>query len=83
MNLDALPSPPGVRLLNWLKAFLSYGFILCVDDSCLAVCLDSFHKKGMDAVVIGEVIEENKLILQFKGAREILFDFDKESITGI
>jgi selenophosphate synthetase-related protein len=83
VNLDALPSPPGVSLLNWLKAFLSYGFILCVDDSCLAACLDSFHKKGMDAVVIGEVIEENKLILQFKDAREILFDFDKESITGI
>ncbi|MBW1824054.1 MAG: methanogenesis marker 2 protein, partial [Deltaproteobacteria bacterium] len=43
----------------------------------------SFHKKGMDAGVIGEVIEENQLILQFKGTREILFDFDKESITGI
>ena len=83
VNLDAIPSPPGVYLLDWLKAFLSYGFILCVDDSCLGACLDSFHKKGMDAGVIGEVIEENKLILQFKGAREILFDFDKESITGI
>ena len=83
VNLDAIPSPPGVCLLDWLKAFLSYGFILCVDDSCLEACLDSFHKKGIDAGVIGEVIEENKLILQFKGAREILFDFDKESITGI
>ena len=83
VNLDAMPSPPGVSLLDWLKAFLSYGFILCVDDSCLGACLDSFHEKGMDAGVIGEVIEENQLILQFKGAREILFDFDKESITGI
>jgi hypothetical protein len=83
VNLDAMPSPPGVSLLDWLKAFLSYGFILCVDDSCLGACLDSFHKKGMDAGVIGEVIEENQLILQFKGTREILFDFDKESITGI
>jgi len=83
VNLDAIPSPPGVRLLDWLKAFLSYGFILCVDDSCLAACIDAFHKKGMDAGVIGEVIEENKMILQFKGARETLFDFDRKSITGI
>ena len=38
---------------------------------------------GIDAKVIGEVSEAHQVVLQFKGAKEILFDFDKESITGI
>jgi len=81
--LDKIPKPPHVPLVNWLKSFLSYGFILFIDDSCLSACLDSFHKKGISAEVIGEVSEQHQIVLQFKGAEEILFNFDEESITGI
>lgn len=83
VNLDKIPKPPGIHLLNWLKAFLSYGFIICVDDPCLPACLDSFHRKGISAEVIGEVLEWRQIVLQLKYSKEILFNFDKESITGI
>jgi len=83
INLDKLSKPPSVHILDWLKAFLSYGFILCVDDHCLSACLDSFHRKGISAGVVGEVMEERQIVLQFKGAKEVLFNFDEESITGI
>jgi hypothetical protein len=81
--LDKIPKPAGINLLNWLKAFLSYGFILCVDDPCLSACLDAFHRKGISAEVIGEILEMPQIVLQSQDAQEILFDFDKESITGI
>jgi selenophosphate synthetase-related protein len=83
VNLDKIPKPPGIHLLNWLKAFLSYGFIICVDDPCLPACLDSFHRKGISAEVIGEVLKWRQIVLQLKYSKEILFNFDKESITGI
>jgi len=83
VDLDKIPIPPGIHLLNWLKAFLSYGFILCVDDSSLEACLDSFYRKGICARVIGEVLEERQIVLQFEGAKEILFDLNEEYITGI
>lgn len=83
VDLDKISIPPGIHLLNWLKAFLSYGFILCVDDSSLEACLDSFHKKGICAGAIGEMLEERQIVLQFEGAKEILFDLNEEYITGI
>ncbi len=81
--LDKIPKPPGIQLTNWLKAFLSYGFILCVDDNNLSVCLDSFRKKGMAAEVIGEISESPQIVLQSESSQEILFDFTRDSIMGM
>jgi selenophosphate synthetase-related protein len=80
--LDKIPQPPGVHLLKWLKAFLSYGFILCVDDYNLSPCLDSFHRKGIAAEVIGEVVKQPHVVIRSQGTEKVLYDFNKESIIG-
>jgi hypothetical protein len=81
--LDKIPKPPDIHLLYWLKAFLSYGFILCIDEHHLPACLDAFHEKGLTAEVIGEIQEQQQIVLRHENAEEVLFDFDKESIIGI
>jgi selenophosphate synthetase-related protein len=81
--LDEIPQPPGVHLLTWLKSFLSYGFILCVDDRNLSPCLDSFHSKGIAAEVIGEIVAQPQVVLCSQGAEEVLYDFNRDSIIGI
>lgn len=81
--LDKIPKPSGVNLLNWLKSFLSYGFILCVDEYHLSACLDAFHEKGLTAEVIGEIQEQKQIALRYEDDEEVLYDFNKESITGI
>jgi hypothetical protein len=81
--LDEIPQPPGVHLLKWLKSFLSYGFILCVDDHNLSPCLDSFHTKGIAAEVIGEIVEQPQVVLRSQGTEEVLYDFNRDSIIGI
>jgi hypothetical protein len=81
--LDKIPQPPGVHLLKWLKSFLSYGFILCVDDHNLSSCLDAFHKQGIAAEVIGEIVERPQVVLRSQGTEEVLYDFNRESIIGI
>ena len=81
--LDEIPTPAGVELIKWLKAFLSYGFILCVDDARLAACLDAFQKKDIAARVIGEVTEKRQVVLQLNHAQEVVYDFRVEQITGI
>ena len=78
----SIPTPPGVHLLTWLKSFLSYGFILCVDDRNLLPCLDSFHSKGIAAEVIGKVVQP-QVVLRSQGAEEVLYDFNRDSILGI
>ena len=81
--LDEIPKPSGVHLLNWLKSFLSYGFILCVDEYHLHACLDAFHEKSLTAEVIGEIREQRQIVLRYENDEEVLFDFSKESITGV
>jgi len=83
VDLGMIPQPPGVQLLTWLRSFLSYGFILCVDDANLAACLDPFHTTGIAAEVIGEVMEDPRLVLRFEGSEEVLYDFTRESLIGV
>jgi hypothetical protein len=79
LKLEDIPKPPGVELLTWLKCFLSYGFILCVDDENISSCLEPFRKKEISAEVIGKVQQEPLVVLHYRGDEEILFDFGKES----
>ena len=83
LKLDAVPKPPGVELLTWLKCFLSYGFILCVDDENLSSCLEPFRKKGISAEIIGKVQQESRVVLNYREDEEILFNFGRESILGV
>jgi len=70
-------------LIDWLKAFLSYGFVLCVDSDKTDRVLEKFSKKNITAHVIGTVTQERKFLISSKGRRDILFDFEKEDITGV
>ena len=83
VTLDGIPKPPAVELLTWLKSFLSYGFILCVDDDGLSACLEPFRKKGISAEVIGKVLQEPRIVLRYGEDEEILYDLSKESILGV
>ncbi len=82
LDLDAVPRPPYMDLPAWIKAFLSYGFLLGVDEPSLPACLDAFRQKGITAAVIGEILKDRRMILRFQGAEETLFDFTRESLTG-
>jgi len=83
LTLDDIPRPPGVELLTWLKCFLSYGFILCVDDENISSCLEPFQKKGISAAVIGIVQQESRIVLNYRGNEEFLYDLGIESILGV
>jgi selenophosphate synthetase-related protein len=81
--LNDIPKPPGVELLTWVKSFLSYGFILCVDVDNISACLESFRKKGISAEVIGKVRQEPCIVLNYGEDEGVLYDFSKESILGV
>ncbi len=83
INIDRIPKPESFSLIDWLKAFLSYGFVLCVDKKTSAEVLAMFASKNITAAVIGTVTQERTYTLEYQGKRDMLFDLDKEDITGI
>jgi len=83
VHIDAVPKPETFPLVDWLKAFLSYGFVLCVDKEKTPTVIEAFTQQDIAARVIGEVTAERKMIVSTVGEQGILFDFEKEDITGI
>lgn len=83
ITLDNIPIPREFKLIDWLKAFLSYGFVLCVDKDKTSCVIDAFTRKKITSCVIGEVTIERKMRLSYQGITDILFDLEKEAITGI
>lgn len=83
IDIDKIPKPDSFRLVDWLKAFLSYGFVLCVDKDHTAQVTAEFFREGITAAVIGEVQAEKQIIISYRNENGILFDLDKENIAGI
>ncbi|MFC1591129.1 AIR synthase related protein [Thermodesulfobacteriota bacterium] len=83
INLDAVPCPDAFTLIDWLKAFLSYGFIMSVDQDKTHRVLELFRNQAITAVVIGQITDDREMLLSYQGSTDILFDLNKEDITGI
>ncbi|MBR9980613.1 MAG: hypothetical protein KFF50_06275 [Desulfatitalea sp.] len=83
IDLDAVPRPEGLEILDWVLCFQSYGFILAVPSRNTAKVKELFTERKIDAGVIGRVIETPVVELSFAGQKRVLFDFRKDHITGI
>lgn len=83
INLNSIPKPINFPFLDWLKAFLSYGFILSVEPSLTQRIILEFQSVGVTACAIGIITAERTMLLSYNGVTDILFDFERESITGI
>ncbi|MCX5894952.1 MAG: AIR synthase related protein [Proteobacteria bacterium] len=83
IDIDKIPKPDTFPMIDWLKAFLSYGFILCVDKIDTKTIIKMFEENKITATVIGEITGEKQLVISYQGEQDILFDFENETITGI
>lgn len=83
INLNRIPKPDSFIFMDWLKAFLSYGFILTSDKANTDQIIAEFTKKRINAAVIGEIKEKREFRLLFNDEDEVLYDLEKEPITGL
>ncbi|MCX8044283.1 MAG: AIR synthase related protein [Desulfobacterota bacterium] len=83
ITLDNIPRPQEFSIIDWLKAFLSFGFILCVDPAYSQCVIQRFNHVGVTACIIGKVTADRKMLVSYQKQTDILFDFEKETITGI
>ncbi len=83
VNLDAIARPGEFSLIDWLKAFLSFGFILTTDKQQTPQVIEAFSRQNITAQVIGSIIPERRLEVCLAGEQAVLFDLLREPITGI
>ena len=83
VTLEAIPKPPDISFPDWVLAFQSFSFIFSVPPANSRKVVSLFQERDLAAAKIGKVTATRQVILQRGSEQEILFDFNRERITGI
>jgi len=83
VELEAIPVPEGLDLSSWLKMYPGMGFVVTAKPENAKRVLEVFQKRGLTAAEIGKVTEERKLVICSGSEETVLFDLEKECVTGI
>ncbi len=83
MELGRIPRNKMVTWEDWLKLYPGAGFVLTVAEENVPECERILKEVNITCGVVGTVIPENKLFLTHDGEKEIVFNFQSESIMGV
>jgi selenophosphate synthetase-related protein len=83
VDMEAIPVPGNLDLTSWLKMYPGMGFVVTAKPDNAEKVLAIFQKRGLTAAVIGQVTAERQLVIRSGNDVAVLFDFEKECVTGI
>ncbi|MBB4008060.1 sll0787 family AIR synthase-like protein [Allorhizobium taibaishanense] len=75
IDLAALPLPPGVEIVRWLRTFPSYGFLLSVRKEKASEVCAAFAERDICAAVIGNAHAKPEIGLVLEEDRAIFWDY--------
>jgi hypothetical protein len=81
--IEDIPKPPEIAMTKWVKAYPGFGIVATARKNNVNECLEIFRKRGINANDCGEIIEDKRLLLNYKDDEQILFDFNVDKITGL
>ncbi len=83
IDLEVLPTPPGLSLARWCNCFPCFGFLLTCDTATTEACLDVFVNAGLAAARVG-VINSTGVITATAGSQSrVLLDIGANTVTGL
>jgi uncharacterized protein len=83
VDLEKVPAPENVDFEQWLKVHPGTGYVFTADPEKAEECVKVFEDFGLTASIIGKIEDGSRLDIYEKANRTTVFDFSKESITGI
>jgi AIR synthase-related protein len=85
IDLNALPAPEAARerYFDWLMAFPSYGFILCVRPVHAEVVQAQFAERNIGCRPIGVVTDGRHVMVRRGAEAALLWDFSQETFIGL
>ena len=82
INIDLIPKPEGVDMIQWLLSYQGCGFAFsCAPENSQRI-IDIFSKVGCEGAVVGKVDSSRILRIKSGDEEKVLFDFNKDIITG-
>lgn len=83
VDLEKVPVPEGVDFEQWLKVHPGTGYVFTATPKKANDCVKAFEESGLTAAVVGKITADQKLDIYEKQEKVTVFDFSKDSITGI
>ena len=83
VDLEALPRPADVGMVEWLGCFPCLAFLLCAPPDREKDCIAAFHERGLVAEVIGTLDDSGLLRIAAGGATATVLDVRNEPVTGL
>jgi len=83
VDVDAIAVPSCLDIAAWLKMYPGMGFVVTARPENVERVLEVFEVRGLSARVIGGVTEERRLLIRSGKEEAVLFDLDRECVTGI
>lgn len=83
VDMDAIPKPDGMDMASWMKMYPGMGFVVTTPEESVHRVIEIFKGRGLSASRIGVVVEMRRLTLRSGEDEAVLFDFSRDSITGI
>ncbi len=82
IDIDLIPKPKGVDMIQWLLSYQGCGFAFsCAPENSQRI-IDIFSKVGCEGAVVGKVDSSRILRIKSGDEEKVLFDFNKDIITG-
>ena len=82
VDVTRIPAPKGVDFIQWILAYQGCGFVLTCDPKNSKRIMEIFRNVKVDGAVVGKVDGSRKLKLRSGDEEKVLFDFNKDIITG-
>ena len=82
LDLPAIPVPGGFDLSDWLKMYISTGFVVTTIPENVGKVKLTFEKHKLTAAQIGAIDTSQKLTIQQGKEKITIFDFTQESIVA-
>ncbi len=82
VDLRSVPRPADADDVRWYLAYQGCGFCFACDSSCSREIIDIFAEVGCEGAVVGKVDDSKQLKITDGKDTAVLFDFNKEIITG-
>lgn len=83
VNLQDIPKHPDISWVDWLKAYPGAAFVLTAKEENTQEIIDKLSQYSFEVSVIGDVISDKKLYLNYNNEKLVLFNQDDNPVLKL
>ena len=80
VDLEIIPRNPNVSWEDWLRAYPGAAFVLTAKEENCQKIIDTLTPYSFEVAVVGDVIEEKVLYLEYGDEKAVLFSQEKNPV---